>query len=83
MFWTAPDGEMALDLGSRMFQQLEDLDDFGPDSAIERLVLVSVDTKGEGTYLLYGNNLTNATVLPRPKRSFQQSMVCQETVFFF
>ena len=63
IFWTAPDGEMALDPRAQCFNSSKDLADFGPDSSIERLVLVSVDTKGKGTYLLYGNGLANATVL--------------------
>jgi len=63
IFWTAPDGEMALDPRAQCFNSSKDLADFGLDSSIERLVLVSVDTKGKGTYLLYGNGLANATVL--------------------
>jgi hypothetical protein len=63
MFWTAPDGEMALDPRRQCFNSPRDLDDFGLDSATERLVLVSVDAKGKSTYILYGNGLTNATVL--------------------
>ncbi len=67
MFWTAPDGEMALDPRRQCFNSSKDLDDFGLDSATERLLLVSVDAKGKGTYILYGNKLTNATVLPPTK----------------
>ena len=67
MFWTAPDGDMASDPASQCFNSSRDLADFGLDSAIERLVLVSVDTKGKATYLLYGNGLTNTTVLPPTK----------------
>jgi hypothetical protein len=63
IFWTAPDGEMGLDPRAQCFNSSKDLADFGLDSSIERLVLVSVDTKGKGTYLLYGNGLANATVL--------------------
>jgi hypothetical protein len=39
------------------------LSDFDLDSAVERLVLVSVDVDGKATYLLYGNGLDRAKIL--------------------
>jgi vacuolar-type H+-ATPase subunit F/Vma7 len=36
---------------------------FGPDSAVEHLVLVSIDSTGNGAYLLYGNDLAGARIL--------------------
>ncbi|HUA83751.1 MAG TPA: hypothetical protein VMB85_07820 [Bryobacteraceae bacterium] len=40
-----------------------DLTNFGQDSSTERLVLVSVAGNGDGTYILYGNDLDHATIL--------------------
>ena len=40
---------------------------FGPDSAIEHLVLVSVDQQGNAMYLLYGNGLAGAKLLAPQK----------------
>jgi hypothetical protein len=46
------------------FNALYPLDNlFGPDSAVDHLVLVSLDQNGNGTYLLYGNGIGKAKIL--------------------
>lgn len=63
MFWTAPNNGQSADLRSNCFDTAKDLSDFDLDSAVERLVLVSVDADGKATYLLYGNGLDHAKIL--------------------
>jgi len=63
MFWTAPNNGQSADPQSNCFDTAKDLSDFDLDSAVERLVLVSVDADGKATYLLYGNGLDHAKIL--------------------
>lgn len=63
-FWTAPDGEQAGRAESGCFNSSKELQGFELDSAVERLVLVEVDKDGNAKYLLYGNGLGNAVVIP-------------------
>ena len=67
-FWTAPDGEQAGDRRSKCFHDTAELPDFGLDSAVERLVLVTAD-KETTTYLLYGNDLTDAIIIHEEEKS--------------
>jgi hypothetical protein len=69
IFWTAPDGDEASLSQSACFNSVWQLPDFALDSAVERLVLVAVDKDGNASYLLYGNGLAKATVLPPGKAS--------------
>jgi hypothetical protein len=59
-FWSDVDGD-----GQHCYDASESLrNQFGPDSSVERLVLVSVDEKsGDACYILYGNGLAQASLL--------------------
>lgn len=63
LFWTEPDGDGSGQPRSDCFDKIVNLDAFDLESAVEHLVLVSVNAKGAATYLLYGNGLENAVVL--------------------
>ena len=57
-FWSDMDGD-----GKHCYDDRANLAEFGPDSATESLVLVSVAANGDAVYILYGNNLENAKIL--------------------
>jgi hypothetical protein len=63
MFWTNPDDDSSGRPRSDCFDKSENLSDFDFDSAVERLMLVSVDADGKATYLLYGNGLKDVKIL--------------------
>jgi hypothetical protein len=62
MFWTSPDDSSGQPR-SDCFDKSSSLSDFDLDSAVERLMLVSVDAEGKATYLLYGNGLKHVKIL--------------------
>ncbi len=57
-FWSDTEG-----VGAHCYDANYNLTNFGLDSAVERLVLVSVAANGDATYILYGNGLTQAKIL--------------------
>jgi len=63
LFWSEPVDDDTGQPRNSCFDKAETLSDFDLDSAVERLVLVSVDGQGKATYLLYGNGLKDAKIL--------------------
>jgi hypothetical protein len=65
LFWTSPDRytEAAAQARNECFASSWTLKDFDIDAPAEKLVLISVDPKGNATYLLYGNSLSKAKIL--------------------
>jgi hypothetical protein len=57
-FWSDVDGS-----GSKCYEATARVPNVAPDSATERLVLVSVSKAGDATYILYGNGLYAATLI--------------------
>jgi len=84
LFWTNPDDDGSGQPRSDCFDKSENLSDFDLDSAVERLMLVSVDAEGKATYLLYGNGLRNVKILvpkdPKDAKVIHVDNVGQERI---
>jgi hypothetical protein len=65
-FYTSPEGSLKTDDPNTCFNKFSDLG-VGLDSAVERVVLIEVDKDGNAKYLLYGNDLAKAEVVPKGK----------------
>ena len=65
LFWTSPEkyGQDADQARNECFTSSKDLTDFDIDAPSEKLVLLSMNPNGDATYLLYGNELSNITIL--------------------